>query len=407
MTPAALATALVLLTGVWRWHDLWPPLGALQPAMLALGLGVLVLAFDRRAGAAVVAALRHPLARVLVALTLLAGLSVPTGIYPGHSLRYLILNLGPAVLGFLLVVAAIRTVGDAERLLAVQIVGCAAFAAVMVMRFDVGPGGRLSDLVFYDANDLGLLAACMLPAACYGLWRGGVRWRWGSMLGGGIMVAVVVRSGSRGAFLAVLAVGLVMLLTLRVVRPGTRVTLAIAAVVGFLVAAPPDYRASLATLLEPTEDYNWVSNSEAGRLAVWRRGVGYMLERPVLGVGLDGFPVAEGTLSPLADRQGYGVGIKWSAAHNSFVQVGAELGVPGLVLFVGTLAAAFTVCARAGGRRRTGDPRSAGLGQVHAAQLAGFVVGGFFLSQAYAPFLFALLGQVAGLDRVLTVAEAS
>ena len=71
----------------------------------------------------------------------------------------------------------------------------------------------------------------------------------------------------------------------------------------------------------------------------------------VFGVGPNNFGTAEGRLSPFADRQQYGIGVRWNAPHNSFIQVGAELGVPGLVLFVGMIASTFVALRRLVRRR--------------------------------------------------------
>ena len=58
--------------------------------------------------------------------------------------------------------------------------------------------------------------------------------------------------------------------------------------------------------------------------------------------------------SPFAERQQLGRGVKWNAAHNS-CQVGAELGIPGLLMFVGNDAAAFVALRRSS--RRVGVAR--------------------------------------------------
>jgi O-antigen ligase len=149
------------------------------------------------------------------------------------------------------------------------------------------------------------------------------------------------------------------------------------------------------------KDYNLTD--ETGRLAVWRRGVGYMVEHPIFGVGPNNFAVAEGTLSPLADRRQYGVGVRWTAPHNSFIQVGAELGIPGLVLFVAVIASAFGVLRRRG----RGDSALAGstrddgpLRRALSASLVGFVVGSFFLTLAYSEMLYMLIALVVGLHKV-------
>src|SRR2546422_9855684 len=99
------------------------------------------------------------------------------------------------------------------------------------------------------------------------------------------------------------------------------------------------------TTVRPDRDYN--TTSETGRLKIWERGLNYMAGRPVLGVGAGNFPVAEGTISPLARLQERGIGVRWGAAHNSFLQVGAELGIPGLLLFIGLIATTFMSLRRA------------------------------------------------------------
>jgi O-antigen ligase len=99
--------------------------------------------------------------------------------------------------------------------------------------------------------------------------------------------------------------------------------------------------------------------------------------------------VAEGTLSPLAERQQYGVGVRWNAPHNSFVQVGAELGFPGLALYIAVIGCAF-VALRHGG----------GIGPALTASLLGFVVGSFFLSLAYSEMLYTLVALAVGLQKV-------
>ena len=108
-------------------------------------------------------------------------------------------------------------------------------------------------------------------------------------------------------------------------------------------------------------------------------------------------------IPPMAARQQYGVGVRWSAPHNSFIQVGAELGLPGLVLFTGMIASAFVVLHRtaqsssAPGLAHRAAPE---LTQALTASLIGFVVGAFFLSLAYSEILYTLLAFTVGLQKV-------
>ena len=137
-------------------------------------------------------------------------------------------------------------------------------------------------------------------------------------------------------------------------------------------------------------------------MQIWQRGVGYMLQFPVFGVGPSNFGAAEGTLSPFAERQQFGLGVRWNAAHNSYVQIGAELGIPGLLLFIGMIASAFGALRRTNRRGgvRDGSHLVPELTQAMTASLAGFVVGAFFLSLAYSEMLYTLLALVVGLQKV-------
>jgi O-antigen ligase len=156
----------------------------------------------------------------------------------------------------------------------------------------------------------------------------------------------------------------------------------------------------MGTILSDT-DYN--RTEETGRLQIWSRGVGYMLQDPVLGLGPDNFPAAEGTLSPLADRQQYGIGVRWNAAHNSFVQAGAELGVPGLALFIAIIVSTFAAL-RQSGRSERALAEAGGdwplLTPALTASFLGFVVGSFFLSLAYSEMLYTLVALAIGLQKV-------
>jgi hypothetical protein len=120
------------------------------------------------------------------------------------------------------------------------------------------------------------------------------------------------------------------------------------------------------------------------------------------GVGVFAFPVAEGTISPLATRQELGIGLKWSAAHNSFVQIGAELGVFGLIAFILAISHTYRTSRKVGrsppGGGKPSDEQV--FGQALAGAVIAYVIAGFFLSQAYGAFVFVLYGLAIGLSKV-------
>src|SRR3989442_5194268 len=137
------------------------------------------------------------------------------------------------------------------------------------------------------------------------------------------------RTGSRGGFLAFLAVAGYLLAGFRGIATAKRVG-AVAMLAILLVGLAGDrYFARVQTILNPSADYNWRGKSETGRLEIWKRGIEYMVTYPVFGVGVGVFPMAEGILAPEArEQRQYGRNFKGSAGHNPFIQIRAELGVP-------------------------------------------------------------------------------
>lgn len=378
--------ALVLLTHVWRLQDLIPGLAALKPLLLATAAGLGMELLTPGVGRRMARAFKHPATRLVAVLLALGALSVPGSLYPGLSFDFLLKNQFDAVLVFLLLMLGIRGRGDVELLAVVQVMGAALYTLVILTRYDVGPDGRLGELVYYDANDLGMLLACTLPLAIDLAWRTrSLAWKGMAIGAVGIFLLGIVRSGSRGAFLGTLAVGLHLLWRGREIPLRWRLGAVTAAMILFVTVASDRYWGMMGSLLHPSQDYNWVGREPGGRMEVWKRGMGYMAHHPLLGVGVGAFPVAEGTISPLATRQEYGGGAKWSAAHNSFVQIGAELGVGGLLAFVGLLLVGYRSAWRAG----------SGVGSALATAIVGFAVSGAFLSQGYAPFLYSLLALAA------------
>jgi O-antigen ligase len=399
-----IALMCALLTYVWRVQDLFSALVAIKfLAIVSVAVPVLFL-LDRRAQLQLAAAFRRPLAKLIVLLVVLAALSVPTSLWPGMSFDFLTKNLLPAVVLALAVVGAVGSLTDVRRFVWIQVIGATLYAAVILTRFDIGQDGRLGTLVYYDANDLGMLLVCSTPFMIYLLRhaRGSIP-RLFALGGLGLCLLTIVKTGSRGAFLGLIAVSLYLVFRFATVHLTSRLLAVAAVVVALTVGAGSTYWTAMSTLLNPTEDYNWVGGESGGRMNVWGRGIDYMEARPFTGVGLAAFPMAEGTLSTLASQQSYGRGLKWSAAHNSFVQVGAELGVGGLLVFVAIMAMTFHTAARLARdalARAPAEPAIAGLAVAHAAAIVGYAVAGFFLSQAYGPYLYFVVGTVIGLDMV-------
>ncbi len=391
-TPLLLALSGVILQYVWRIQEMFTPLHYIQFTAL-VSLGAVTLFVLRPDMSRRLHHLRHPLYRLILWIFLLMVLSVATTIRLGESVHFLTSNFAKTVLQVGVLIACARDRHDIDRLVRVFVIGGALYVCAS-LAFAPPTGGRLGG-GSYDPNDLGLFTVSTIPLCVYQMRRNAKAWdRVVGLVSVLLLLVATVLSGSRGGFLALVAVALYTLVALRAVRITKRVTIISLAITALFVIAGNGYWDRISTILRPQDDYNWQGNAESGRMEVWKRGLGYMAERPLLGVGVNQFNVAEGTLSPLAARQ---VGLKWSAAHNSYIQIGAEVGVPALVLFICLLVAAYRLARRIGKGSMLPDDRL--LGQCLAALVTGYAVGCTFLSQAYSTYLYFALGILIALSR--------
>jgi len=393
---------------VGRIHQLFPVLEVLRPAILTGTIAIVLYFLDRVEARRLNPWLFAP-TKYVIALLLWMVLSLSAALVVSASFDLVFNNFAKTVLMFVVVAGTVRGIRDLERLTLVYLIGATVYAGVVLLRFDLGTGDdwRLGRLYYYDANDFATFIVTAMPFGLYFLHAG--RRTSGRVLAGvalGVLTLAFVHTGSRGGFVALVAVGAYIVLRYSAIALRRRVwaTALIALVV--LGAASDQYWGQMSTIMSDA-DYN--RNAESGRMQIWRRGMGYMLQHPILGVGPNNFQTAEGTLSPFAQRQQFGVGVRWNAAHNSFVQAGAELGLPGLILFMAVIATAFRSLRRSGRRASAAvltDGRQPELTQALTATLIGFTVGAFFLSLAYSEMLYTLVALVVGLERV-TAAQSS
>jgi O-antigen ligase len=393
--------AVYILVAVGRVHQVFPALDAIRPVLLTGLLAIALYVFDQRSDRRL-SLVTGGTSRWLIALLAWMALSIPTSLVLSESVNHVFGNFSKTVIMFFVVAGTIRGGRDLERLAGAYVFGAVVYAAVVLTRFDVGlTDWRLGRLYYYDANDFATFAVTAMPLAIYFAHRGRrLTVRIAAVVGLGILCAAFVNSGSRGGFLALVATGLFILMRYSAIALGRRVVAIAIITAAVLAVASERYWQQMGSILSDA-DYN--QTEESGRLQIWERGIGYMLGRPVFGVGPNNFPVAEGTISPFADRQQYGVGVRWNAPHNSFLQVGAENGVPGLILFTATIGSALLGLRRLAARRPRPEtwchaPRE--LVQALIASLIGFVVGAFFLSLAYSELLYMLLAFAVGAQKV-------
>lgn len=402
------AIALMSLTYVWRLQDAFPILGKLQLPLLALAAAVAFFSAARHP-ARRIALIRQPTFKLILVLLVIMTLGVPFSLWKGHSAMFVLKGYLPNIFFFALVAATVRSIRDVEWFALVNLYGALVYATVVSLFFSVGYDGRLGSLVFYDANDFALVMVCTIPFAVYFLGKGQRKSRRiAALVAMAMILTAIVKSGSRGGFIGLIAVMLYVLLRYRAIPSRVRLAVTIAGIALFFGFASDKYWTSMGTILHPTTDYNYTDSE--GRVEVWKRGLGYMIHNPVTGVGVAAYPVAEGQSDLAQANAAEGKGFKWSVAHNSFLETGAELGIPGLLVFIAMLGVTGFSLTRLSPRGRFApwiSRREMALAQMLIGALIGFTFAGFFVSAEYFAYLYFMLGLSVGLVKLVRMrAEA-
>ena len=397
--PFAICLAGAVLVFLARIHEVVPPLARLYPAKL-IALPLIATAVIGLRRDLLKRALQTTPVRCVIVIAALAVLSVPGSVYPRNSFMFL---TGPFVRFLILFILVAAGFGD-RRIFRAVIVALVIGVTLAAARALLGMNANWDAARFaiggtYDPNASASLFVMAIPFALYLASRGGL-WQligFGSAL---VLAAAVLKTGSRGGMLGLaLITPWLLYLAPRQRRALYVVGVAIGAM--FIVATMSDsQRARFATIFAPGEDYNMTFKE--GRVEVWKRGLGYMVTHPFLGVGVDGFQVAEGTIAGKVN-EGYGIG--YTAAHNSFVQIGAELGVGGLIAFLvmwgssalGAWRVRTSTTRRAGELPRYVVDQEVGLANASIGALIGTASTGFFLSLAYDPIVLFIIAVCAGL----------
>ena len=397
--PLRLALLTLIVLSLSRFGGYFGILRVLRPGLL-LFVFCVAYAFLHRRKLILTNLTGSWTVRLISALALVAAGSTVFGISLGHAGKFILDNFSKTLAITFLMIVTIRDVADVRRLCWAVAMGGIVLASLSI--FVVGISKSTSG-VSYDANDVGVFMVMMLPIALMLLHGAATRRERLLALVGVVLLAVtMVKTQSRGAFIGAIIVGLALLL-LPGVSAVRRVFLVAAASLTMMLAAPDGYWKSMRTILEdPKADYNW--DSINGRRNLAKRGIGYMVAYPVFGIGIDNFRMAEGTISEKARFTPVGHGIRWTSPHNSFVQAGAEGGVPGVLLWLSLIVSNIVIPLRLrrgiprAWRRGTPDQRFVEAASLYlpVAQL-GFAVTAFSVSFAWMEPVYFLSALVLGL----------
>ena len=282
--------------------------------------------------------------------------TVPFSIWPGGAFE-VFSDYVKIVVVFVLMMNTLTTVKRIEQVTWLILLCCGYIAARGVFDYARGvnlvEGGRVAGAVggiFGNPNDLALNMVTFLPVALMVALtpRHSMMRRLTAAGMAALMLATVVFTKSRGGALGLGAVLVAMLFLGRRIRPG----FAAMALGGVLLAAPflpATFWDRMSSIVNQEEDKTNYTGSTEARLAVMAEGINAFLQFPLTGVGAGQFK----NYNPPDRKEA------WRETHNALIQVAAETGIAGLVVFAflivrGAVAAAST-------RRLLARPRKKSL----------------------------------------------
>jgi len=207
-----------------------------------------------------------------------------------------------------------------------------------------------------------------------------------------LVLGVSFRTGSR-SFLMSLAAMLIVLFWTRPAMGKLKLGLAALALGFILFASVPSYILARymtifqdqQSLEDPTEE---AYGSSEARKQLLRESLLATLRHPLFGVGPGVFESAQAKEDLKEGKWAY-----WHETHNAYTQVSSEMGIPGLIFYVGAILAAFGDVLW---MRRNSRDNSAGLAHTLALGLllsiTGVCINFFFVSNAYLGWMPMLIG---------------
>jgi O-antigen ligase len=381
-----------------------PALAALRPALIAAGLAVLTCLGGRLLR-------REPLSvpapgwGLAAALCGWALLTMPLSFWPGGSVN-LFLDLYLKALALFWLLANLVDSPERLRRVAVALTAMGVPLAVTGLR-NFASGAYLDDsgvkrIEGYNSglagnpNDLALVLNLLLPIALgLALGRRGIEGRVLAFFAAAVLAMGVVITFSRAGFVTLVTIVLVFLLKL---LGRGRGALAVGGVILALLALPllpSGYAARVASITSVESD---PTGSAQKRWADTWAALRLLPERPLLGAGLGMNILA------LNDERG----TTWTAVHNVYLQVGVELGLPGLALFVALLSTSLRSARRAQRvAKRAADPEIYHLAEGIEVALLAFAVSGFFYPVAYHFYFYLIAGLAAAAGAMSLAREHS
>ena len=205
-----------------------------------------------------------------------------------------------------------------------------------------------------------------------------------------LMVAAVIITFSRGGFLGLIAMTLVLARKLSRRNKTAAFASLVLGIIFFIVVAPGAYAGRLATIFNSASD---ITGSSSQRTEVLKRSIRVALRYPIFGVGLANFHHKS--------EQELGT-------HNAYTQVAAETGIAAMVCYIIFLVHPIRKLRMIERElfEREEYSRFYYLAIGLQASLVGYMVASFFAAVAYQWYVYYLVAYAIALRRIYYLEEA-
>ena len=252
-----------------------------------------------------------------------------------------------------------------------------------------------------DPNYYAQIMIVLIPLGFERFWNDKNKFRKGvALLSLVLSLSAVILTFSRGAFVALLIMGILLILYFRLNI--TRIGFILIMTVFFLQFVPENYAARMGTLsflvpgsgTDPTTEVSY-----RGRISEVVVGLQMFMDNPVLGVGYNNYNI---NYLDYSRRLGIDPRYEYRSAHSLYVEVAAETGILGLLVYTFILYSVLSKNYQSWRRlNRHKEGELATMVAVFSIGFIGYLTAAMFIHDAYPRYFWLLVGIAYSIPNIV------
>lgn len=375
-----------------RPQDFFPLLNDYRLALISTVLTLLVTIISRGPSVARIFSVKG--CKVYLLFYLIMFMGIPFALYRRIAFEFILFTYLVNVIFFILVIHYVDSVIKLKYMMFVLLL-CSLFYTVSNLIGGSFTEGRFFSYgEMHDPNDIAYILIALLPMTMiFMAFKIGFVNTFLSLLTTAISILVIMLTGSRSGFISLITCLIVSCVVFRKNIKLSHVLYFILLVIIFIGAYKDQINVErYLTLKNIQSDYN--VTDESGRVQIWSRGIRVFTSNIFTGIGVNCFPEAIGNL-----RQSEDAIPRWQTAHNSYLQIAAEMGIFGIIIYLYMIIYCIKSILTVRDLEKTTNNHPE-INKVAGLLLIGMVsvmVNSFFLSQAYSLLMtlyFAMCGAL-------------